>query len=83
MARMQYEQAKAAVEQAKGAVSSASSVAGDSRVVAPFSGRVGRKMVEVGDLAAPGRPLLVIERTGSRGCVASVGCWASRPRTLA
>jgi RND family efflux transporter MFP subunit len=72
MARMQYEQAKAAVEQAQGAVSSASSVAGDSRVVAPFSGRVGRKMVEVGDLAAPGRPLLVIESTAGRRLVVSI-----------
>ena len=72
MARMQYEQAKAAVEQAKGAVSSASSVAGDSRVVAPFSGRVGRKMVEVGDLAAPGRPLLVIESKEGRRLVVSI-----------
>jgi RND family efflux transporter MFP subunit len=72
MARMQYEQAKAAVEQAQGAVSSASSVAGDSRVVAPFSGRVGRKMVEVGDLAAPGRPLLVIESKAGRRLVVSI-----------
>ncbi len=72
MARMQYEQAKAAVEQAQGAVSSASSVAGDSRVVAPFSGRVGRKMVEVGDLAAPGRPLLVIESKEGRRLVVSI-----------
>ncbi|NHZ73516.1 MAG: efflux RND transporter periplasmic adaptor subunit [Nitrospirae bacterium] len=72
MARMQYEQSKAAVEQAQGAVSSASSVAGDSRVVAPFSGRVGRKMVEVGDLAVPGRPLLVIESKEGRRLVVSI-----------
>ena len=72
MARMQYEQAKAAVEQAKGAVASASSIAGDSRVVAPFSGRVGRKMVEVGDLAAPGRPLLIIESKAGRRLVVSI-----------
>ncbi|MDH3744871.1 MAG: efflux RND transporter periplasmic adaptor subunit [Acidobacteriota bacterium] len=61
MARMQYEQAVGAVEQAEGAVAAAGSVAADSRVVAPFSGRVTRKMVEVGDLAAPGRPLLMLE----------------------
>lgn len=66
MARMQYEQALGAVEQAEGAVAAASSVAGDSRVVAPFAGRVARRMVDVGDLAAPGRPLLLIESEGGR-----------------
>ena len=66
MARMQYEQARGAVEQAEGGVAAASSIAGDSLVVAPFGGRVARRMVEVGDLAAPGRPLLTIESDGSR-----------------
>jgi RND family efflux transporter MFP subunit len=66
MARMRYEQAKGAVEQAEGAVAAASSVAADSRVVAPFSGRVYRQMVEVGDLATPGRPLLMLESDGPR-----------------
>jgi RND family efflux transporter MFP subunit len=66
LARTQFEQARAAVDQAEGAVSSASSVAGDSRVVAPFAGRVVRRMVEVGDLAAPGRPLFEIESEGAR-----------------
>lgn len=66
MARMQYEQARGATEQAEGAVAAASSVAADSRVVAPFTGRVMRMMVEVGDLAAPGRPLLMLESQGGR-----------------
>jgi RND family efflux transporter MFP subunit len=66
MARMQYEQAQGAVEQAEGAVSSAASVAGDSHVVAPFGGRVVQRLVEVGDLAAPGRPLLRLESTAGR-----------------
>jgi RND family efflux transporter MFP subunit len=66
MARMQYEQAQGAVEQAEGAVSAASSVAGDSQVVAPFGGRVVQRMVEIGDLAAPGRPLLMLESTAGR-----------------
>lgn len=65
-ARMQYEQALGAVEQAAGAVAAAASVAADSRVEAPFAGTVVRKMVEVGDLAAPGRPLLMLESQGSR-----------------
>jgi RND family efflux transporter MFP subunit len=67
MARMQHEQAKGAVEQAQGAVEAATSVARESRVVAPFAGRVAAKLVEVGDLAAPGRPLVMLEsETGRR-----------------
>lgn len=72
MARMQYEQAKGAVEQATGAVEAASSVARESRVVAPFAGRVAKKMVEPGDLAAPGRPLVMVESTAGRRLVLSV-----------
>lgn len=67
LARTQFEQAAGAVQQARGAVASASSVARDSRVVAPFAGRVTARLVEVGDLAAPGRPLVTIEsKTGRR-----------------
>lgn len=65
-ARMDYEQARGAVEQAEGAVAAAGAVAGDSTVRAPFDGRVVRRMVEVGDLAAPGRPLLILESESSR-----------------
>ncbi len=65
MARMQYDQAKGAVAQAEGAVSSASSVAGDAKVTAPFNARVVEKMAEVGDMAAPGRPLLRLESRSS------------------
>jgi len=61
MARMQHEQAQGAVKQAEGAVQSASSVAGDAEVRAPFDARVVNRMVEVGDLAAPGRPLVQVE----------------------
>jgi RND family efflux transporter MFP subunit len=61
MARMQYEQAKGAVEQAEGAVKTAASVADESVVRAPFAARVVETLVEVGDLAAPGRPLVRIE----------------------
>jgi len=66
MARMQFEQASGAVQQASGAVEAASSVARESRVVAPFAGRVAAKLVEVGDLAAPGRPLLMLESVTGR-----------------
>jgi len=72
MARMQYEQAKGAVQQGEGAVDAASSVARESRVTAPFAGRVASRLVEAGDLAAPGRPLVTIESATGRRLVVQV-----------
>jgi len=66
MARMEFERAQGAVKQAEGAVQAATSVAGESVVRAPFDGRVVDTLVEVGDLAAPGRPLVRVESTGGR-----------------
>lgn len=71
-ARMQYEQATAAVEQAEGALAAASSVANESIVVAPFEGHIARRMVDVGDMASPGRPLLTVESVGERRLVVAV-----------
>ncbi len=72
MATMQYQQAKGAVTQGEGAVEATSSVARESNVVAPFAGRVAAKLVEVGDLAAPGRPLVMIESAMGRRLVLAV-----------
>lgn len=72
MTRMQYEQAKGAVQQGEGAVEAASSVARESRVTAPFAGRVSARLVEAGDLAAPGRPLVTIESATGRRLVVQV-----------
>lgn len=83
MARMQFEQATGAVQQARGAVDSASSVARESRVVAPFAGRVAARMAEVGDLAAPGRPLVTIESSGGRRLVVAVPETVARTAGLA
>ncbi len=66
MARMQYEQAQGAVQQAQGAVQAASSVAEEALVRAPYAARVVDKLVEVGDLAAPGRPLVRLESLKGR-----------------
>ncbi len=77
LARTQLDQARGAVEAARGAVEAARSVARESRVVAPFAGRVAARLVDVGDLAAPGRPLVMIESTRGRRLVVSV------PETLA
>lgn len=44
--------------------SEAETLLGYARVAAPFDGVVSRKLVEVGDLAIPGRPLLEVEDPG-------------------
>ena len=61
MARMQFDQARGAVAQAEGAVQAASTVADESAVRAPFAAKVVETLVEVGDLAAPGRPLIRLD----------------------
>lgn len=71
-AEADLEQAKGAVEQAKGALAAAESLAGDTRVTAPFAGRVVRRWVEVGDLAAPGRPLVEIETDAAQRLAVAV-----------
>lgn len=72
LARMQFEQARGAVAQAEGAVHSASTVAGESTVKAPFAARVVDTLVEVGDLAAPGRPLVKIESLAAQQILLTV-----------
>lgn len=66
MARMDFERAQGAVAQAEGAVQGAATVAGESVVRAPFAGRVVDTLVDLGDLAAPGRPLVQVESTAGR-----------------
>lgn len=66
MARMQFETAEGAVKQAQGAVDAAGAVANESRVRAPFDGVVVEKFVQVGDLVAPGRPLLRVQSAGGQ-----------------
>jgi len=63
-ARFQYDTAKGAVAQAEGAVSVASSYRSYAEIPAPFDGQVIDRMIEVGDMAAPGRPLMRIEDPG-------------------
>lgn len=66
LARMQYESAEGALTQAQGAVDAAGAVANESSVRAPFDGVVVEKFVNVGDLVAPGRPLIRIQTSSGR-----------------
>ncbi|MCP5117631.1 MAG: efflux RND transporter periplasmic adaptor subunit, partial [bacterium] len=53
------------IQQAEQAVQSARIMKEYAAIQAPFDGTLTRKMVEPGNLAAPGAPLLEIERAGS------------------
>lgn len=48
---------------AEAAVQEARTMLGYARVLAPFEGIIARKLAEQGDLAAPGRPIVVLEGT--------------------
>jgi RND family efflux transporter MFP subunit len=59
--RLQYQVAEQQVAAARAGLGLASSQMRYASVVAPISGTVTQKMANAGDLAAPGRPVLVIE----------------------
>jgi RND family efflux transporter MFP subunit len=50
------------VRQAEAALATARASSADAAVKAPFDGIVTAKMIDVGDLAAPGRPLIGLEK---------------------
>ena len=50
------------VAQADAAVSAARVVQKDAKILAPYDGTITRKMVDVGDLVSPGKPLFELER---------------------
>jgi len=60
-ARFAQETAQGAVRQAQAGMETADSYRSYARIPAPFDGQVVDRLVEVGDLAAPGRTLLKIE----------------------
>jgi RND family efflux transporter MFP subunit len=69
--RVEVERAETALELATASLAAARQAAGGERTVAaytsiraPFSGRVVERLVEPGDLAHPGRPLLRLETDG-------------------
>jgi len=75
--KAKYEAAKAMVEQAKNAIMAAkagASAAGANlayaNIIAPFSGCIYMKNVNVGDIAAPGMPLMMIDKPPYRVDVA-------------
>ena len=59
--RAEYEAAQARHRVAQGAAAEAKAMMSYVEVVAPFDGVVTKKWADVGDLAAPGKPLIAIE----------------------
>ena len=52
------------IQQAEAAVAAVEVSKKDAKILAPYTGIVTAKMVEVGDMTAPGRPLFIIEKKG-------------------
>jgi len=63
MALSKREQLKGTIERAAAAVDAAEVMKSYAEITAPFAGAVTTKMVEPGDMAAPGAHLLTIEQT--------------------
>jgi RND family efflux transporter MFP subunit len=61
LAPSEYDNARAKARVAEGAVLEAETLLGYTKVGAPFDGVITRKHADVGDLAAPGKPLLEME----------------------
>jgi RND family efflux transporter MFP subunit len=51
--------------QAREALAAAESVLKDAAILSPYNGKVAERLVDPGDLAAPGTPLVKIEETGN------------------
>jgi RND family efflux transporter MFP subunit len=65
MAQSKKSQLTEKIQQAQEAVASAEIMKSYAEITAPFEGTVTNKMVEPGNLTAPGAPLLTIEQAGS------------------
>lgn len=61
VSRQEFESIESRFRVAKAAATEAETMLAYTKVVAPFDGVITRKHVEVGDLAAPGKPLLEME----------------------
>jgi RND family efflux transporter MFP subunit len=65
LTKLEYERAKAAVEKADAYLREAEINLGFTKITAPISGIVTQKNIEVGNMAAPGMPLIILEDDSS------------------
>jgi len=61
LTRAEFDNAQAKARVAEAAVVEAETLLSYTRITAPFAGVITRKLADVGDLAAPGKPLLEME----------------------
>ena len=61
ISKSEFENIDAKTKVARAAVTEADTMLGYAAIRAPFSGVITKKLADVGDLAIPGRPLIVIE----------------------
>jgi multidrug efflux pump subunit AcrA (membrane-fusion protein) len=64
MARARKARAEAGIAEARAEVQAARAALADTRIVAPFAGRVIERRVDPGSLASPSTPLFLIDRRG-------------------
>ena len=62
--RQEYDGIKARAAVARAALDEAETFLSYTRITAPFAGAVTRKMIDVGDLTAPGMPTFTLEESG-------------------
>ena len=65
LTKLEYERAKAAVEKAAAYLREAEINLGFTKITAPISGIVTEKEIEVGNMAVPGMPLIILEDDSS------------------
>lgn len=63
--QQEYDMVKSRRAVAEAALSEAETYLSYATVTAPFAGTVTRKLIEVGDLAVPGKPLFTLEESGT------------------
>lgn len=71
-AHLQRDQAAAQLAAANAALAQVDAASAYATIRAPFAGAVSQRLVNVGDLAVPGTPLIVVEGAGPREAVLAV-----------
>jgi RND family efflux transporter MFP subunit len=61
VSQQEYDAVKARADVARASLAEAEAMLSYTRILAPFSGRVTQKSIDIGDLAVPGKPLFVLE----------------------
>jgi len=65
LTRQAFQAARTRLRIASAAVIEAETILDYTRLTAPFDGVISRKLVSLGDLAVPGRPLIIIEESAT------------------